>query len=452
MNSVPPAMRLRVALCGIVAATITMGAATDPPDFTNVRQLITDRMAAESVPSVAVSVVRDGQIIWEQGFDATARTPFALASVTKTLTGSALTMLVERGRIDLDRPVNAYLGDAKVHSTAWDADEATVRRIATHTAGLTTYDRECGSHDRGCSMDDTIRHYAVLVRPPGRDFDYSNLDYGILGDVVARTSGKSLSVFLRDQIFGPLGMTACSLPTSGSTTPGASAAACSVHDLALFAQSMSRVRIDALLSSAVPSGPGQRYAMGWWIQDDYYGYQSVYGSGGTTKASATLRLLPSEHIAVAVLANKGTSLPDRVADAVLAPKIRERQALPSVSNTQGRSRPAPSDALAGMWKGVIATPNGDRRMALSIDRAGQVTASVDDKPLAPLLRGYAGPARIVGAMTADLRVADAPFPYDLQLGLERQREELVGFATTQARPATPGPALSFWVELRKAEP
>jgi CubicO group peptidase (beta-lactamase class C family) len=164
---------------------------------------------------------------------------------------------VEHGRIDLDRPVNAYLGVAKVHSTVWDANEATVRRIASHTAGLTTYDRECAPHDLGCSMDDTIRHYAVMVRPPGRDFDYSNLDYGIVGEVVARVSGRSFPMFLRDAIFRPLGMSTCTLSAASSSTPGACAALCSAHDLALFAQSMSKARIDAPLSGAVSSGPGQ---------------------------------------------------------------------------------------------------------------------------------------------------------------------------------------------------
>src|SRR5436853_5741298 len=108
-----PVMSVRGSLLAIMAATFTIGAAADQPDFTKVRQLITERMASESVPSVAVSVVRNGQIVWEEGFNAGARTPFALASVTKTLTGRAVTMLVERGRIDLDQPVNSYLGSAK---------------------------------------------------------------------------------------------------------------------------------------------------------------------------------------------------------------------------------------------------------------------------------------------------------------------------------------------------
>jgi CubicO group peptidase (beta-lactamase class C family) len=349
------------------AKTIIRGAAlAAADDFGGVRALIARTMSAESVPLFAVAGVRNGRIVWEEGFGATPQTPFSLASVTKALTGTALTMLVDRGRVDLDRPVNAYLGRAKVHSTFWKADDATVRRIASHTAGLTTYARDCGPSDRGCSMDETIRHYAVIVRPPGRDFDYSNLDYGILGEVIARVSGRSYAAFLRDEVFYPLGMTSCNVdPDSRSTTPAASSVRCSVHDLALFALSMSESRTAALESSAVSSGPGQRYAMGWWIQDDYYGYRSVFGSGGTTMASTTLRLLPSEHIAVAALANKGTSLPDRVADAVLAavvPSIRERQASTSASSAQARPRPAPSDALAGTWRGSILTHNGDRRL------------------------------------------------------------------------------------------
>jgi CubicO group peptidase (beta-lactamase class C family) len=410
-------------------------------------------MSSESVPSFAVAVMRDGRIVWEEGFSATPHTPFVLASVTKALTGTALTILAERGRIDLDRSVNTYLGRAKIHSTFWNADDATVRRVTSHTAGLTTYARDCAPHDRGCSLDDTIRHYAVIVRPPGRDFDYSNLGYGILGDVIARVSGRSYAAFLRDEVFRPFGMTSCDVDTrSETTTPAASSVRCSAHDLALFSQYLSESRAAALVASAASSAPGQHYAMGWWIQDDYYGYQSLYGSGGTTRASAALRVLPSQHIAIAALASKGSSLPDRVVDATLAmlvPSIRERQAS-AVPSAQARQRPAPSDALAGPWTGAVVTHEGNRSLSLSIDRAGQVHAALDGGPSAPLLRGYAGPARVVGLMTGDLRVADAPRPpYDLQLAVELQRNRLVGFVTTQARPGMSGPALSYWVELRR---
>jgi CubicO group peptidase (beta-lactamase class C family) len=113
------------------AKTMIRGAALAAADDSgSVRALIARTMSAESVPSFAVAAVRHGRIVWEEGFGATPQTPFSLASVTKALRGTALTMLVDRGRVDLDRPVNAYLGRAKVHSTFWKADDATVRRVA----------------------------------------------------------------------------------------------------------------------------------------------------------------------------------------------------------------------------------------------------------------------------------------------------------------------------------
>ena len=115
------------------------------PDFVRVQKYVQDHMAAESVPSVAIAVGRGGEILWEQGFgwadrengiEATANTPYYLASVTKSLTGTALMVLQERRKLDLDHPVNEYLGPVKVHSPMWDAAQPTVRRMATHTAGL----------------------------------------------------------------------------------------------------------------------------------------------------------------------------------------------------------------------------------------------------------------------------------------------------------------------------
>ena len=128
------------------------------PDFGKVRTYIQQQMATQSVPSIALAVARDNEILWEEGFGwadrqndvkASAHTPYNLASVTKSLTGAALVMLQERGKLDLDRPVNDYLGAAKLHSPMFDPSQATVRRVATHTAGLTTYARECALDDVG---------------------------------------------------------------------------------------------------------------------------------------------------------------------------------------------------------------------------------------------------------------------------------------------------------------
>jgi CubicO group peptidase (beta-lactamase class C family) len=137
----------------------------------------------------------------EQRIAATEHTMYYTASVAKTFTTTALMMLHERKRLDLDRPVNDYRGSAKLSSPGWDPAGATIRRVATHTAGLTTF-----NPTTRLSMADQIRRFGVLFWPPGERFDYSNLGPIILEDVVERVSGLTYGDFLREQVFWPLGM------------------------------------------------------------------------------------------------------------------------------------------------------------------------------------------------------------------------------------------------------
>lgn len=151
-------------------------------------------------PSVAVAVAKDGRIVWEDAIGwanrekripATVNTSYALASLSKPITATGLMVLVERGRVNLDAPVNSYLGTAKL-AVAADANGATIRRVLSHTAGLPLHSHFFYS-DRGYSppsMDETIRRYGNLVFPPGRVFEYSNLGYGIISHVIERVSGS----------------------------------------------------------------------------------------------------------------------------------------------------------------------------------------------------------------------------------------------------------------------
>lgn len=149
-------------LCFALASTLIYGQTTaqqNPStelDTVSLRKYVREQMAAAQIPSIVVSVTRDNKILWEEGFgladrekrrSATPRTSFYLASVTKAITGTAVLVLQDRGKINLDHPINEYLGAAKVHSPMWNPAEATIRRVATHTAGLTTYNRKCALHD-----------------------------------------------------------------------------------------------------------------------------------------------------------------------------------------------------------------------------------------------------------------------------------------------------------------
>src|SRR5262249_25321040 len=140
----------RIALALVLfAAVITAASARQnnkpDADFDRVREFIKRQLTERRLPSISVAVARDGQIIWEEAFGwadmekripATPHTMYSLASISKTFTATGLMILKERGRIELDRPINEYLGEAKIAVRVGNPAEATVRRVANHTAGL----------------------------------------------------------------------------------------------------------------------------------------------------------------------------------------------------------------------------------------------------------------------------------------------------------------------------
>ncbi|HEX9895241.1 MAG TPA: serine hydrolase domain-containing protein, partial [Gemmatimonadales bacterium] len=194
--------------------------ATDP--FAPVRAHARSAVSDSGVPSLAVAVAKGGKIIWAEGFGwadreqripATEHTTYSLASISKPITATGLMILVERGKVQLDRPANEYLGSGKITGLAGDAAAATVRRVANHTAGLPLhyvfyYD---GAVDRVPTMDEAIARYAITTYPPGSAWQYSNLGFGIIDWIIERASGVSYPDFMRSEVFLPLGMTRSSI-------------------------------------------------------------------------------------------------------------------------------------------------------------------------------------------------------------------------------------------------
>ncbi len=97
------------------------------------------------IPSIAVAVAKEGEIIWEEAFGfankdneikATPHTIYPIASLSKSLTATGIMVLVERKELDLDDPVGKYLAPAKLTVYEGQAQEATVRRILNMTAGI----------------------------------------------------------------------------------------------------------------------------------------------------------------------------------------------------------------------------------------------------------------------------------------------------------------------------
>jgi len=169
------------------------------------------------IAGAVVVVVKDGQVLIQRGYGYAdvakripvdpARTLFRPGSVSKLFTWTAVMQLVEQGKLDLDKDVNAYL-DFKIPPR--DGRPITLRNIMTHTTGFD----ETG---KGIIFEDSSRliplgDYVKGALPkriyaPGSTPSYSNYATALAGYIVERVSGQSFDAYVEQRIFAPLGMT-----------------------------------------------------------------------------------------------------------------------------------------------------------------------------------------------------------------------------------------------------
>ena len=130
-------------------------------------------------------------------------TVFDLASVTKVMaTTMAVMLLVDRGKVDVDAPVYHYLPDFR----GPHLDSITVRNLLTHSAGLVQWQPLYYYHATTPGETYRVIRDMPLQWGVGEGRHYSDLGFMLLGDIVARVSGKPLDVFVREDLYEPLGL------------------------------------------------------------------------------------------------------------------------------------------------------------------------------------------------------------------------------------------------------
>jgi len=169
----------------------------------------------QRLPSVSACVFRDGEVVWQRALglaDVTsgrAATPddvYRIGSITKTFTAVLIMQSVAEGRIDLDAPLRTYLPEAPVGPT--------LRMALSHTSGVQREPPgEIWETMKPPSREELIAGLedAELVLRPGEAWHYSNLVFGLLGEVVMRVSGEGYAKVLQRRILDPLGLGRTSL-------------------------------------------------------------------------------------------------------------------------------------------------------------------------------------------------------------------------------------------------
>ena len=158
--------------------------------------------AAGRLPSLVLGVVRDGSVVESATVNASPGTAYRIGSITKTFTAVLVMALRDAGRLSLDDPVGRF-----VPGTGYAA--ATIGDLLGHTAGLQSepagpwWERSRGGRfgDRAAANDGS-----GAVAGAGEWFHYSNLGYGLLGEVVARSHDRPWWDVVAAHLLEPLGL------------------------------------------------------------------------------------------------------------------------------------------------------------------------------------------------------------------------------------------------------
>jgi CubicO group peptidase (beta-lactamase class C family) len=477
MSRLPATLALGMALFAARPAS----AQETPERFREARALI-DSLIAQGTPSIAVAVAKDGRVIWEQGFGwadrerrvaATPHTPYSIASVNKSITSTAVMALSERGKIDLDAPIETYLGVIRLTGHAGDTREVTVRRIMAHSAGLPTHYRVLFAADRMPSREETLGRYGIVVYPPGKQFEYSNIGYRALDVAIANVSGQSYGDFLRREIFAPLGMNRSALgvdsawaaeaatryddggkalPPYASDHPGSGDVYASAHDLLRFGMFHVGTLRSTVLSTESrramqrdASPTDVQWGLGWQLSTDR-GYRVVEHGGGQPGVSTHLALYPDEKLVIVVLANRAAWV-QRVARRI-ASTVLPRDRAPAAPE----AAPPPLPDLSGRWVGTVTTYEGREPISLSVQPQGDMHVSLGTLFINSLVTnpGRSGDA-ITGSFYGVVNTGDArPHRHNVTFTLRPEGDELVGQLTARGIEAIFG--LSSFVRLKRLTP
>ena len=186
--------------------------------FPMVEKLYRDQAEKYHYPATAFGIVLDGKLVYSGAFGytdvakktlATTQSLFRIASMTKSLTATAILKLRDMGKLRLDDPAEGYIPELKTHKylTA-DAPRITVRNLLTHSAGFPE-DNPWGDRQLADSDADLlalIKGGITNANAPGVAYEYSNLGFAMLGHIVTVVSGKPYQQYITDEILKPLGM------------------------------------------------------------------------------------------------------------------------------------------------------------------------------------------------------------------------------------------------------
>lgn len=373
-------------------------------EFKVVEDSITSKIAKGFIPSFSVAVSKNGKVIWQQSYGwadkenkikATPSTSYALASLSKSITATAIMMLAQKGVVNLNAPAEKYFGNIRFTCYKGTSSEISINHLLNMTAGL-PHEWEyiyADAKRQPLPIAEQIKRYGIVVFPPGEVFNYSNLSPGTTEQIIRHVTNKRLQTYMQENLFSKLGMCHTAVNRNNLTTtnvakgydnaghllsvseffPKAGAGYyASAADLLRYGMFhlkdkqvnsvLSEKNIDVLHTPLAYTPQNKFYANGWGVLNLGNGKTSLISNGAIDGAASCLLLLPDSNIAIVCLTNAtvGNDFTDQfaytIADVLIPGYMAELEKFVEANETAFVDKPFKgADSLTGIWEGEIKT-------------------------------------------------------------------------------------------------
>ncbi len=362
--------RLTISLLSLLLSSTFAFAQSTPPNLNGFDGVVEQVMKDWKVPGIAVAIVKDGKIVYAQGYGyrdvkrqwkVTPDTLFAIGSCSKAFTAAALGMLVDEKKLTWDQPVRTYLPELMLHDEYATA-HIRPRDLVTHQSGLPRHDLVWyGSPLTRKDLFEKLR-YLEPSAPLHAKYQYNNLMFMTAGVLLERIAGTTWEEFVRQRLFTPLGMKTSTTSVTASQKAAdyslpygeekgevkaipfrnidevgpAGSINSSVNEMTnwLFLQ-MNQGKVGdqqliserSLLETQTPqivAGGDLKYdesfytsyAMGWGVYA-YRGHHTIRHGGGIDGFTSNVTVLPKDKIGVVVLTNSSSPASGLIANVAL---------------------------------------------------------------------------------------------------------------------------------------
>jgi len=370
-------MRFKFVVCALILLFVTtVNVFADPVD-----DFVKAEMQRQRIPGLAIAVVNNGKVVKTQGYGlanielnvpVTPETVFKIGSVSKQFIATGIMLLVADGKISLDDKISKY-----PDGTPETWKDINIRHLLTHTSGIV---REAPGFD-----PDKIQNDADVIKTayseslrfaPGEKWEYCNVGYFTLAEIIRKVSGKSWGDYLKERVFSPLGMNATRATTVTEIIPNRADSYTLQNDKLLNAENWRTVRPSgAFLSNAldlakweaalnenkilsqsirnqmwtpVTLNDGKKYQYGFgWELNNFRGISTIEHGGTLTGFRANYLRLPEQGLTVIALTNFAGANVSALANGIAVEYV------PQLKLSSLQPQPAPDAKMTKAFKTIL---------------------------------------------------------------------------------------------------